>query len=769
MTSVGEQIFLFGSPVDEPMPGLMEVLAYADLMLSGSLIFALVVLVGILGFYWEAVYPMAVWGANKLTQVTCGVASKAGWLLKELLSARSYGDLKAMIGKAEAILAMAISQSLVGRVVSGIIDFYFPGDCPAKTIIRMGSTFIAYMAADVFVFPFVSHCFTGICDAISVVVFDTRDYYPDMLPEIPHADIVSGVALCLLLLFVGAFWFFSETESSGPVSHKPSSASSPATPTEGNKAQEPAQPAANPTITSPSTSTNTSSSAAAAAASTSSSPSILLPLPTFRDMHSALTSCKSALRKEKATVKEAEQEIKRQCVEKEELRQALIQKDYQLRVARKNLKSTAVQQDGKVQVLKGEVARLNGDLDFQTEKTFRVERKVAELQARLEQPALDQALVSQAVLKEQSFEAENCAASGNSEREAYLMEQLELKSQTEDRLRSEFESLRAGMQREIEKIRVQYSQEALTSVNEAKQMLSTSEEIFQKQLHAATEDAKAKASLVKDLDDQIMWLKGQVLGEQSDKSDLVKEVKDLKEQIQELKETNLELELLVSAEPAQPAVSKPEPTAEEDQPILARLGAPNPQDVGHELMRQSAEALAAQQRVQFEHQIQEREATIKDLRSQVSDGQKHVQITTNNIERANKTIQDLNAELKACREQGASQQQDADDGKAAELSRQLGASREEAEANRLEAARAIEHIKMLEGQMREALMREAQMKAQMQAQTQPDDQKITPMKSSNRGSIATKLEQANVKIVTQGNTISDLRKRIAQLEAGQTQ
>lgn len=768
MTSVGEQIFLFGSPVDEPMPGLMEVLAYADLMLSGSLIFALVVLVGILGFYWEAVYPMAVWGANKLTQVTCGVASKAGWLLKELLSIRSYGDLKAMIGKAEAILAMAISQSLVGRVVSGIIDFYFPGDCPAKTIIRMGSTFIAYMAADVFVFPFVSHCFTGICDAISVVVFDTRDYYPDMLPEIPHADIVSGVALCLLLLFVGAFWFFSETESSGPVSHKPSSASSPATPTEGNKAQEPAQPATNPTITSPSTSTNTSSSAAAAAASTS-SPSILLPLQTFRDMHSALKSCKSALRKEKATVKEAEQEIKRQSVEKEALRQALIQKDYQLRVARNNLKSTAVQQDGKVQVLKGEVARLNGDLDFQTEKTFRVERKVAELQARLEQPALDQALVSQAVLEEQSFEAENCSASGNSEREAYLMEQLELKSQTEDRLRSEFESLRAGMQSEIERIRVQYSQEALTSMNETKQMLSKSEEILQKQLHAATEDAKAKASMVKDLDEQIIWLKAEVLGEQSDNSDLVQEVKDLKEQIQELKETNLELELLASAEPAQPAVSKPEPTAEEDQPILARLGAPNPQDVGHELMRKSAETLAAQQRVDFERRIQEREATIKDLRSQVSDGEKHVQITTNNIERANKTIQDLNAELKACREQGVSQQQDADDGKAAELSRQLGASREEAEANRLEAVRALEHIKMLEVQMREALMREAQMKAQMQAQMQPDDQKITPMKSSNRGSIATKLEQARVEIVTQGNTISDLRKRIAQLEAGQAQ
>ncbi|OJI98379.1 hypothetical protein ASPVEDRAFT_881123 [Aspergillus versicolor CBS 583.65] len=752
MTSVGEQIFLFGEPDEEPMTGLMEVLAYADLMLSGSLIFAMVVLVGILGFYWETVYPMAVWGANKLTQAIRAVASKAGWLLEELLSIRSYGELKSKIVKAEAVLAIVIAQSLFGRVVSGVVNFYFPYNYPAKTIIRMSLTFIAYMAADVFLLPPLSLCFTTIRDALSEVVYDTRGYYAEMLPEIAHFEIFSGVALSFILLFVGAFWLFSETEANGPVSHKPSPST--ATPTEGNKSQEPTQPA----VKSTTTSSSFPAAAAATAPSTSSSSSISFALQNLADMRSALRSCKAALAREKATVKLAEKENRRHSDEKEVLRQALILKDRQLRVARGELKNISIEQDGKKQDLKDEVAQLKGDLDFQTEKASRVERRVAELRARLEQPALDRALVNQAASKEQSFEERNCSSGGNYEREAYLMEQLELKTQAENRLRSELESLRAGVQTEIEKIRVGLRQEALKRVRETEQTLLNSQKELRGQLQAATEDAKAKATMASNLQGKVVYLEGIVVSEQSDNKELEEKVKGLKEEIQELRERNLDLELLASAEPAQPAqpaAPEPEPTAGKDQPILTLLGVPDPQDVGHELMRKSAEALAAQQREDFERQIQEHEATIKDLRSEVSTGQRHVRITTNDIERANKTIQDLRAEVKACREHGASQQQAAEDEKAAALSRQLDASREQAEANRREAVRALEYIRMLE--------------AQMQAQRQPDDQKITPMKSSNRGSIATKLEQANVKIVTQGNTISDLRKRIAQLEAGQAQ
>lgn len=761
MTSVGEQIFLFGEPDDEPLTGLMEVLAYADLMLSGSLMFAMVVLVGILGFYWETVYPMAVWGANKLTQAIRAVASKAGWLLEELLSIRSYGELKSKIIKAEAVVAIVIAQSLFGRVVSGIVDFYFPYNYPAKTIIRMGLTFIAYMAADVFLLPPLSLCFTTLREALSEVVYDTRGYYAEMLPEIAHFEIFSGVALSFLLLFSGAFWFFSETEANGPVSHKPSPST--ATPTEGNIAQEPTQPA----VKSTTTSSSSPAAAAATAPSTSSSSSISFALQNLADMRSALRSCKAALAREKATSKLVEKENRRHSDEKEVLRQALVLKDRQLRVARGELKNISIEQDEKKQDLKDEVAQLKGDLDFQTEKASRVERRVAELRARLGQPAPDWALVNQAASKEQSFEERNCSSGGNSEREAYLMEQLELKTQAENRLRSELESLRAGVQTEIEKIRVGFRQEALERVRETEQRLLNSQKELRGQLQAATEDAKAKATMASNLQGKIVYLEGIVVSEQSDNKELEEKVKGLKEEIQELRERNLDLELLASAEPAQPAqpaAPEPEPTAGKDQPILALLGVPDPQDVGHELMRKSAEALAAQQREDFERQIQEHEATIKGLRSEVSTGQRHVRITTNDIERANKTIQDLRAEVKACREHGASQQQAAEDGKAAALSRQLDASKEQAEANRREAVRALEYIRMLEAQI------PAQMPgAQMQAQRQPDDQKITPMKSSNRGSIATKLEQANVKIVTQGNTISDLRKRIAQLEAGQAQ
>lgn len=777
MTSIGEQIFLFGEPDDEPMTGLMEVLAYADLMLSGSLTFALVVLVCILGFYWETVYPMAVWGANKLTQVIGAVASKADWLLKELLSIRSYGDLKAMIVKAEAMLAMSIAQSLLGRVVSAIIDFYFPYNCPAKTIIRMGSTFIAYMAADVFILPSLSLCFTTIRDALSVVMFDTRDYYPDMLPEVAHVDIISGVALSfLLLLLVGASWFFTEADFKGPVSHKPSSAST-ATPTEGNKAQEPAQPAENSITTFPFTSTNTLSSsfsAAAAAPSTSSWPSNSSTLQILADMRSALRCCKAALAKEKATVKMAEKENKRLFDEKEVLRQALVQKDRQLRVARGELKNTSILKDEKEQGLKDEVALLKGDLDFRTEQLSREERRVAELEARLEQPVSNQTLVNQVVMKEQSFEARICSSNGDSEREAYLMEQLELKTQAENRLRSEFESLRAGTQNEIEKIRVGYYQEAAEKLRETEQTLLDSQKNLQEQLQAVTEDAKAKASMVRGFEGKINYLEGVVVSEQSDNEDLQKDVKRLEKQVKVLKEENMHLQLLGADEAAQPAVSKPELTAEEDQPILALLGAPNPQDVGHELLRKSAESIAAQQRVEFERRIQEYEATIKGLRSEVSVGQTHVRMTTNDIERANKTIQDLKAELKASREQGPSQQQATDHGQIAKLSRQLNASKGEAEANRQQAFDAIQqfnnaeaHIKKLHAhiEMLDARIREAQMQAQMP----PDDQKIRPLKSSNRGSIATELDQAKVKIVNQNITIGELQKRIARLEARKAQ
>ncbi|KAL2818467.1 hypothetical protein BDW59DRAFT_165417 [Aspergillus cavernicola] len=205
MASVTEQIFLYGEADPEPVTGLQAVIEYADLMISGSFVFALIILATIIATYWEVIAPVFIKGAKKLILSTGSVASKAVSLLKLLLSIRSYSELDTMYATAKFVAL----QTILGRFITAVIVWYFPFDRPEKTMWRVVVTGIAGMTAhSTILIPLRLYLIILRNDVRDLV----REYNAtlfEMLGEIHHLHAVGFVAS--FFLSVAFLWYLFDT------------------------------------------------------------------------------------------------------------------------------------------------------------------------------------------------------------------------------------------------------------------------------------------------------------------------------------------------------------------------------------------------------------------------------------------------------------------------------------------------------------------------------------------------------------------------------
>ncbi|KAL4785267.1 hypothetical protein BJX76DRAFT_356288 [Aspergillus varians] len=547
MATVAEQLFLFGEVLEpEPLTGVLAVLEYADLMLAGSLTFALIIILTIIAACWESITPMAVREAKQLPRAIAGPVLKVGWLLKQLLSVRSYTELDTLLYKVKAMMVMAILQGLPGRFLSAMGGWYFPFNRPQLTIIRLGCTFIGYMIVDSFLLSSLSLYLIIIRNALSDLVPSTKSYSLDTPADILHLEAIAFVAI--LFSLVAFLWFLFETASNAFTSHKLFTKFS-STPTKGNDARE--------TIVS-------------------------IPTPQAEtDLRNTIRNCEAALKRERATVKAANKRIEeiwsrykkeiasrnaaeesqiRASAEKYKLRQDIAQRDYQLQMTRDRFRENEHQHDIKIQKLQTRITQLEGSLEDQIEDSAQVEKdfkfKLAELEGRLDKTQTEQALAGQ--IAELQVQLENKAmmeenfSNKITQREAQLMKQLEQQTQTGEGLRHQLVLLEENFERELDASQIQLRQEAAQGLSRLQQLCAEQEAEIQRLVSAKIESDRQ----VEGLHDHVRGLQAEIVGTAN----------EVKEKEGEIAKLQLELELFQDFQKEElPLLAQAQPTNADPQ------------------------------------------------------------------------------------------------------------------------------------------------------------------------------------------------------------
>ncbi|RDW81203.1 uncharacterized protein DSM5745_04760 [Aspergillus mulundensis] len=207
MATVDEQLFLFGEVLEpEPLTGFIAVLEYADLMLTGSLAFALIVISTIIAAYWEDLASAVFKGAKQLIWAIGVLVTGMAWLSKHLLNIHSFAELNNMLCEAMALTTMHFLQSQPGRLVSSVSHWYFPWNRPELAIIRVGCTFIGYVGLDALIIPSLAIRLVMMRNELLDRISECKAYH-NKLTDIHHTEaIVVGVTL--FSIFFLAFYLY---------------------------------------------------------------------------------------------------------------------------------------------------------------------------------------------------------------------------------------------------------------------------------------------------------------------------------------------------------------------------------------------------------------------------------------------------------------------------------------------------------------------------------------------------------------------------------
>ncbi|KAL3464967.1 hypothetical protein BJX64DRAFT_285835 [Aspergillus heterothallicus] len=217
MATVSEQLFLYGQVIEpEPQSILWAILGYADLMLEGSLVFALLVYASVLVIAWESLLVL-------FCPVKClfSIAFIAASLLKCLAEVRSFYELSILYRAVAGIFVIKIVESLTGRTIIKMINWYSSFNKPEITRFRIAVIFLSCTAIHSFIISPVLLQLIYIKNQVMKLATHFAAFWFDMSEEVEHFNAVVLVLSCLvsfglLFLLVTLLRFFT---SQNPCNH----------------------------------------------------------------------------------------------------------------------------------------------------------------------------------------------------------------------------------------------------------------------------------------------------------------------------------------------------------------------------------------------------------------------------------------------------------------------------------------------------------------------------------------------------------------------
>jgi hypothetical protein len=219
MATVAEELFLYGEVEAEPLTGIWAIIAYSDLMLAGSLAFVFVILATLAASHWECLSSLIIFTLTHIIICVRSTVDEATWLLKRIASARSCSDLSNIYHAIAKALVTKGFESLPGRFMTAVVEWYFPFNKPETTLLRLAITIIYCQT-------FHSLVISGVLPYIIVLKHYLKDMVAqhsanrfDMSKEVQHLEAFAIVTICLSVSV--SLWFLKTTLAGALTFQKP--------------------------------------------------------------------------------------------------------------------------------------------------------------------------------------------------------------------------------------------------------------------------------------------------------------------------------------------------------------------------------------------------------------------------------------------------------------------------------------------------------------------------------------------------------------------
>ncbi|KAE8409661.1 hypothetical protein BDV37DRAFT_278001 [Aspergillus pseudonomiae] len=142
MTSPAEQVLLFGGIIDPELVSGLALFGYADLTVGSAIIFATITIFAYIASDWKV---LSSWISALLTAVVRPIRAVVlgiSWLLMQLAAVRPLADIFTTLRTLEDAVKSRIIENRLSRLVSAVVDWYFPFNHPLATVCRLSLSFI---------------------------------------------------------------------------------------------------------------------------------------------------------------------------------------------------------------------------------------------------------------------------------------------------------------------------------------------------------------------------------------------------------------------------------------------------------------------------------------------------------------------------------------------------------------------------------------------------------------------------------------------------
>ncbi|GAB1195001.1 hypothetical protein APSETT444_004253 [Aspergillus pseudonomiae] len=142
MTSPAEQVLLFGGIIDPELVSGLALFGYADLTAGSAIIFATITIFAYIASDWKV---LSSWISALLTAVVRSIRAVVlgiSWLLMQLAAVRPLADIFTTLRTLEDTVKSRIIENRLSRLVSAVVDWYFPFNHPLATVCRLSLSFI---------------------------------------------------------------------------------------------------------------------------------------------------------------------------------------------------------------------------------------------------------------------------------------------------------------------------------------------------------------------------------------------------------------------------------------------------------------------------------------------------------------------------------------------------------------------------------------------------------------------------------------------------
>jgi hypothetical protein len=178
-------------------------------MLSGSLAFAFVIFATFTATHWECLSSLIVFIQTHLAICVRSTVDKATWLVNGIVIARPYSNISDIYHAIAKALVTKGVESLPGRFVTAVVEWYFPSNKPEKTLLYIAITIIYFQTFHSLVISLVWPCLIVLKHYLRDMTAQHSVNQVDMSKEVRHPEAFAIVAICLFV--IASLWFLKTT------------------------------------------------------------------------------------------------------------------------------------------------------------------------------------------------------------------------------------------------------------------------------------------------------------------------------------------------------------------------------------------------------------------------------------------------------------------------------------------------------------------------------------------------------------------------------